>query len=571
MICMNPALCIALSSAILNILVGIYVYSSNPKKITNRVFTVLVIFSAIFAISEFIVRSSETKELALIAGRIGYGIFPIVSCVVVHFASVFPRKYPNNKNIFTRYKYSLIALYMAGIIISIIFNMLISIQDVQISEWGYRVILSGSTDFVVFWFLFCGFCALYTLSHKYYEKTISTVEKKQIKFMLMGLLLIFALSLGTNLIPPLFNISLFPMTSISLALFSFMTAYSLIKYKLMKLTTAETADAVVDTMIDSLIVVDGNENIVNVNKSTIKLLGYNRKELLNSPLTHIIKLSNIEKRDGKKFFESNFFDGLLTNDRLKDIEIEFLNKAGKTIPMSVSASVMYDNNRNLEGIVLVARDLTEVKKSLKEKELLLREIHHRVKNNLQLVSSLLDLQSEHIKNKQVIGMFKESQNRIKLMATLHEQLYQSDNLIEINFGECIQRLTTNLFCSYRIDPDAITPKINIQEIFMDIDKILLCSFIINELVSNSLKHAFPAGRKGKIIINFRLDDNMYRLIVGDTGVGFPKEVDFRNTKTLGLQLVNMFVQQLKGNIKLDRTGGTKFMITFEHVKEGRRR
>jgi len=234
--------------------------------------------------------------------------------------------------------------------------------------------------------------------------------------------------------------------------------------------------------------------------------------------------------------------------------------------MGVSTSAMYDNNKNLEGILLVARDLTEVKKSLREKEMLLREIHHRVKNNLQLISSLLDLQSEQIKNKDPMEMFRESQNRIKLIASLHEKLYQSKNISKINFEEYIQDLITNLFHSYKINPDAITFKTNIQNIFLDVDTTLTCSLVINELVSNSLKHAFPLGRKGEINIDFRLDGDIYKLVVRDNGVGFPDKLDFRNTKTLGLQLVNLFVQQLKGNIELERIDGTKFIITFNYIR-----
>ncbi len=159
-------------------------------------------------------------------------------------------------------------------------------------------------------------------------------------------------------------------------------------------------------------------------------------------------------------------------------------------------------------------------------------------------------------------MFRDSQNRIRLMADLHEQLYQSKNLKKINIKEYFQNITTNLFNSYKIDPEIINLTLNIQDIFMDIDTSLLCSLIVNELVSNSLQHAFPDGKKGKIIIDFYVENSKRRLAVADTGIGFPKNVDFRKTKTLGLQLVNIFVKQLKGTIKLDNRGRTKFIIIF---------
>ena len=570
MVCMNPTLYITLSSAIINFLVGFYVYFSNPKKISNRIFTALVILSGFFAISEFFVRSSDTRELALLYSRIGYSIFPIVSCVVVHFASIFPRIYQNEKNIFAKYKYSIIYLYTISIIMVIIFNLLVSIQDVHRTEWGFRVLLSRSTAILIFFFLFCGFITLYFLLSKYYNENISGIEKNQIKFVLLGLLLIFILSLGTNLVPPIFNLSIFPMTSISLLLFSVLVAYSILKYETLKLTPVETANVIMDTLADPLVVVDKEENIINVNKSTFNHLGYNKKELINFPLRKIINIPNGEKKHVKKVFESKSFEGLYTDKILEDIEIEFVNKSGKNIPMSVSASTIYNSRRNIEGVVLIARDLTEVKKSLKEKEMLLREIHHRVKNNLQLISSLLDLQSEQTQNKDIIEMFRESQNRIKLMAALHEQLYRSKNLKKINLYEHFQSFVNNLFSSYIINPDKISLKITTHNICLDFKTTLLCSMIVSELVSNSLKYAFPADEKGEIIIDFNLKDDLYILIVSDNGVGLPEKIDFRNTKTLGLQLVNMFVQQLKGSIQLDRSNGTKFIITFGDIAREKR-
>ncbi len=566
---MNPVIYIPLFSAILTSLIGFYVFLLNPKKKTNRVFSVLALFLAIFSIGEFITRISTTKEEALFFGRICYIAVVFISCLGVHFSTVFPKEYPNDKNIFPKYKYLLFVLYVVGIIIAIIFSLLVSPKDVEMSEWGYRVILNPSTGFIIHWLLFCSFIATVSLSHTYFKKHISNNEKKQIQFVTVGFLLVVALSLGTNLVPPLYRISVFPMTTFSLLIFSVVVAFSMKRYKLMKLTIAETADAIIDTMSDSLIVVDKYEKIVNFNKSTINLLGYHKEELINSPLKQILKLPEGGEIDSKKIFKSKPFDRLYKNRELKDIEADFVNKAGNILPMSVSVSAMYDNIRNLEGIVLVARDLTEIKKSLTEKDALLREIHHRVKNNLQLISSLLDLQSEQTENKKIIEMFRESQNRIKLMASLHEQLYQSKNLDKIDLSNHIKNLLDNLFSSYTISPDAISLKINVHNISMDFKKSLLLSMIVSELVSNSLKHAFPTGEKGEIIIDIKLEDNSYTGTISDNGVGLPKGLDFRNTNTLGLQLINMFVKQLKGSIQLDKSNGTKFIITFRYIEKGK--
>ena len=210
----------------------------------------------------------------------------------------------------------------------------------------------------------------------------------------------------------------------------------------------------------------------------------------------------------------------------------------------------------------------EIKASLKEKEVLLKEIHHRVKNDLQVVSSLLYLQSEHIKDEQSLATIRESQSRIKSMALVHEQLYQSKGLARVDFAEYIQNLATYLFRSYGVNPDAITLKINADDVSLGIDTAIPCGLIISELVSNSLKHAFPAGKAGgdresEIRINLHADDdNKLTLIVSDNGVGLPRDLDFRNTESFGMHLVNTLTRQLEGTIELDRSGGTAFEITF---------
>ncbi|UCD14547.1 MAG: PAS domain S-box protein [Thermoplasmatales archaeon] len=563
---MNPSLYIAFFSGILNLSIGIYLLLKNPKSNINRLFLLIVMSIIIFNIGEFFTRLSITAEEALFWGRISYAVLWLCPCFALHFSMIFPRKIIPPRYISIA-KYSIICTYVIGLIIYIFFIYTTSSQNILATEWGYRVVLTASSSFIIIWFLIIFGLVIINLAYKFFRGNLYRIEKKQIKIIWTGATLLVVIGFMTNLLPPLLNFKMFPMTSLFTSIFIFFVAYAIIRYKFLSLSPAIIAENILHTMNDLVIIVNEKGDIVNVNNSTLKLLGYEKKELMNYSLNQIVKLPEGEERDGKKVFESKPFEKLYANKVLEDIEVEFVSKAGKTTSMSVSTSAMYDNDRNLDGIVLVARDLTEIKKSLKEKEVLLREIHHRVKNNLQLINSLLDLQSEQIENKDVVEIFRESQNRIKLMASLHEQLYQSKDLAKINFDEYIQDLITNLFHSYKINPDTITLKINARGIFMNVDTTLACSLMINELVSNSLKHAFPSGRKGEVIVDFNLDGDTYKLVVGDNGVGFPEELDFRNTKTLGLQLVNIFVQQLKGNIKLDRTSGTKFIITFEYIRQ----
>lgn len=210
----------------------------------------------------------------------------------------------------------------------------------------------------------------------------------------------------------------------------------------------------------------------------------------------------------------------------------------------------------------------QIQASLKEKEVLLKEIHHRVKNNLQVISSLLGLQSRTIQDKQTIDIFQESQNRVRSMALIHEKLYRSKDLSKIDFAEYIRELTINLFRSYKTNSNNVTLLMEIgQNIFLDVDTAVPCGLIINEIVSNSLKYAFPKGEKGKINIKLNpLDEHQLQMIVSDDGVGLPANFDLKKSNSLGFKLVSSLVNQLRGKLDLNTSKGTEFKITFAKAK-----
>ena len=219
---------------------------------------------------------------------------------------------------------------------------------------------------------------------------------------------------------------------------------------------------------------------------------------------------------------------------------------------------------------IIERKLAEdkIKASLREKETLLKEIHHRVKNNMQIVCSLLNHQAQYIKDKNVIDIFTESQNRIMSMSLVHEKLYQSKDLAKIDFSDYLNELVANLIQSYVENSGKISLNMNIENIQLDIDLAIPCGLIANELVTNSIKYAFPAGRKGKIKIVFRkTDEDMLELLIGDDGIGFPLDMDFRKTGSLGLHLVTILAEhQLHGEIHLNRNEGVEFLIKFRGIK-----
>jgi two-component sensor histidine kinase len=248
--------------------------------------------------------------------------------------------------------------------------------------------------------------------------------------------------------------------------------------------------------------------------------------------------------------------------------VRFRVSSGKVLTMLWSAEVI-----DLEGqtcIICVPRDITErieaeerIKTSLKEKELLLREVHHRVKNNLQIILSLMNLQARYLKDGESFRMFMETQNRISSMAAIHESLYRSGTVAMIDFTGYVRDIAAGLFRSYSVTPANVKMKIDASDVHMDADMAIPCGLIINEMVSNSMKFAFPGERKGEIYISFRQEGDDCTMVVGDDGVGFPTELDFRSKDTLGLRLVNILLEQLDGDMSLDRDGGTRFTVSFK--------
>jgi len=221
-------------------------------------------------------------------------------------------------------------------------------------------------------------------------------------------------------------------------------------------------------------------------------------------------------------------------------------------------------------LVLAAiRDISERKRvettlraSLKEKEVLLQEIHHRVKNNLQIVSSLLNLQTEKLSDPKAIELFKESQNRVRSIALFHEKLYQSRDLGRVEIGDYIKGLANGSFATYGVNPDDIVLAVDTEDIPLGVDAAISCGLIVNELISNALKHAFPDRRRGHVAVTLRSAGSQVVLEVADDGVGFPAGLDIRSPSTLGLKLVAIFTEQVGGTMDLTREGGTRFSLRF---------
>jgi two-component sensor histidine kinase/CheY-like chemotaxis protein len=212
----------------------------------------------------------------------------------------------------------------------------------------------------------------------------------------------------------------------------------------------------------------------------------------------------------------------------------------------------------------IERKQTEegLKSSINEKDILLKETHHRVKNHIQVIHSLLNLQTHYAENKEAVSALKESQNRVKSMGIIHEKLYKSTDHSKIDFPDYVKSLILDLLASYKVR-EQITTVIEIGDIDLNMEAAVLCGLLINEIVSNSLKYAFPDNREGEVKVSLDLIGDKYVLIVSDDGIGFPQELDFKNTKSLGLQLVNNITTQLDGKIELNNIDGAEFEIIFD--------
>ncbi len=320
---------------------------------------------------------------------------------------------------------------------------------------------------------------------------------------------------------------------------------------------------------DGIAIADLTSTILFVNDAFLKMYGYAEEELLGNSLAMLYAPGPSESQ-ADEVFTATLGGGWYG-------DIEHRRRDGSMFPVELLTSVVRNDEGEPVALVGVSRDITERKRaeaqirtSLREKEVLLKEIHHRVKNNLQIVSSLLSLQSDHVTNPEMLRLFKESQDRVRSMALIHEKIYHSVDLAAINFAEYIRDLAAHLFRSYGSISPGVKFELDAEDISIGLDKAIPCGIIVNELISNCLKYAFRDGGEGRILVRLHLDEvRTVTLVVKDDGAGIPVGFDFRKTDSLGLQLVTMLAEQLQGTIEMKSGAegsrafrGTEFTIAF---------
>ncbi len=340
---------------------------------------------------------------------------------------------------------------------------------------------------------------------------------------------------------------------------------------------------IVETANEGILIIDDEAIVTYANKKMAEMLGYSLEEGIGRPIWNficeeneaIVKL-NLEKR--RRGINENY-------------ELKLIRKDGSSLWVLINAKSLFDKDGKFTGSISMFTDITKRKEA--EKALIkfeaarMKEIHHRIKNNLQVISSLLSLEAERFSDAKMLETLRESQNRVASMALIHEELYEGDKIDTFDFAAYLRKLTSELFSSYNVGNDNISLNLDLEQVYLGMDTAIPLGIIVNELVSNALKHAFPAGSKGEIQIRLRKaetpaanhdisdsgpcsmekDSFDYILRVADNGKGMPEEIDFENADSLGLKLVNILVEQIDGYIELKRDHGTEFTIRFRNVTE----
>ena len=316
---------------------------------------------------------------------------------------------------------------------------------------------------------------------------------------------------------------------------------------------------------NGMAIVGGDYRYIQANAAFCGMLGYTEAELASLTFKDVTHPDHVKQDEAS-------IERLLRGDiQVFRTEKRYIRKDQQVVWGSTVATVIRDKQGRALYYLVMVQDITDRKRteeairaSLEEKTVLLKEVHHRVKNNLQIVVSLLNLQAVRVKNPAALDTLQETGNRVRSMALLHETLYRSQNLAHVNFASYIESICNHLFYSYGPKSARVKLERHMEEVSIDLDQAVACGLIINELVSNALKHAFPEGRAGRITVELQTTaQDQVRLRVADDGAGLPAQLDIRQTETLGHQLVFMLAEKLHGTVEVKRDGGTAFCIAFQ--------
>ncbi len=327
--------------------------------------------------------------------------------------------------------------------------------------------------------------------------------------------------------------------------------------------------SVVENAQSGIVIIDQEFRPLYANDEMLRIMGYSREEFVGADFRKYLDEESLELVADR--YQRRQKGGEVPSR----YEFTIIRKDGEKRRVEISSTLMKDSSQNITTLTQV-QDITEqrqaeeqIKSSLHEKEVLLREIHHRVKNNLQIISSLLNLQSQHIEDSKALEMFAESRLRVRSMAMVHEKLYRSEDLSRVDFREYVRSLSYHLFQMYGVTPDKVALEMDIEDVLLDINTAIPCGLLVSELISNALKHAFPEGHSGTVSVSMKpVADGGIELRISDDGVGLESDLDLKNSESFGLQLVDMLTEQLQGTLSIDRNGGTTFAVCFKEMSFG---
>jgi len=590
---MFPFNLISIITSVSCIFMGNFIYYKNPNNRLNQVLAIFSFLVAYMTFTDFQISSSTTPEQAYWWMKAAFP-WVLMGSFYVHLALLSTEKFHILKK-----KITYVLIYLPTILLAII-NLTTNLisHGAQKGYWGWTYMPNTSilTFLAIIWTILLWLISAILVLHYYFNS--AGTKRRQAKYILIGIYSPLFLAILLEFVMPIFfSIPALVMFNLYIALGLGFIVYGIWKFRLPQLTSSIVSDKILSKMSNFLFLLDEDGKIIHVNPKAIEISGYTEKELIGKPVDFV-------------FNEIDYPDSHLSNKN--NMKTTLKRKDDNCLPVLVSTSPIKTAKQDVLGLIIVGNDISplikaekerdhykehldelveertkelenmniqlkkeiiaheeaenKLKNSLDEKEILVKEIHHRVKNNLMIISSLLNLQAQKIKDEKVQNVFKESQNRAKSMAIIHERLYQTKSMRKIEFDDYIRQLSTELFHTYRLG-SGIHLNMDLDPVEIDVDHAIPLGLIINELITNSLKYAFPDG-KGELCIEFHClpGEDEFELVVSDDGVGFPADLDFRKVDSLGLQLVNNLTKQLDGTIELDRSRGTKFTIKFKTPK-----
>lgn len=326
--------------------------------------------------------------------------------------------------------------------------------------------------------------------------------------------------------------------------------------------------AIVESSNDAIFRVSTNGAIETWNSAAERLLGYDAKAATGLGLRELWSGASDELKE--------LLEAVASGRSVDDHETSLTHKSGARIEVALTLAPVRDGQGRLLGASTVARDIgarkhaeRRLKASLREKEVLLKEIHHRVKNNLQVIMSILSLQGRRAQGAELRAILADAQNRVGSIALFHEKLYQSHDLASVRFGEYLRELAQRALAQHNDSRTEVRSQLELAEVRLGVDRAIPCGLIANELLTNALKHGFKGRERGTVRVELRQEGSRVRMVIADDGVGLPHDIDLRTARTLGMELVETFVEQLQGRLEVTREQGLRVEISFENDSESK--